>query len=139
MNVDAINPETSKFTGWLAVFSIVALMTCNPSFADSAGVLNVQPKKCVVLRKGLKCYKKIRITFKMPEKGDYCIRLGQSNSPLKCWINSEEGKLSYVFNAENSVNIYLIRDDDVVIEENQFTVAWVYNKRRRTRNHWKLF
>lgn len=139
MNADIIKVGAIRRTGWIIVFAIFILIACNRSIAEEAATVTVQPKKCAVLQKGKKCYKKIKISFKAPIKDDYCLRIDREKSPLKCWKTSTEGEVTYLFNDNSSVRIYLHQGDDVVIAESEFTIAWVYSKRRRSRNHWRLF
>ena len=139
MKLNFILPIVSRLISYLAVFSTVVLIAHNPAYADDTAKLTLQPKKCAVLRKGKKCYKNIKISFSAVKKGDYCLRTNYDRSPLKCWKNSVDGKLSYDFKSESSVQFYLYQGTDVVIAESEFTVAWVYSNRRRNRNHWRLF
>lgn len=138
MSADAMKTGAARWLVWV-VFSIFFLVACNQSFAEDAATVTVKPKKCAVLQKGKKCYKKIRISFKAPVEGDYCLRIDRERSPLKCWKTTTEGEITYLFNDKSSMRIYLYQGDDVVIAESEFAIAWVYNNRRRSRKHWRLF
>lgn len=124
---------------WIAALPMIAAAGIKQSAADDNVALSVQPKKCVALRKGQKCYQKVKITFRAPGRGDYCLHISSREAPLACWQKVGEGYLDYVFNSDSSVQFLLYKDTDKLISESQFTVAWVYNNRSRRRSNWRLF
>jgi len=125
----------------LRFMSIVLLVNIpsGQSVASDFPNLVVKPKKCVALRKGQICYQKINISFNTEGKGDYCIHLNNNESPIKCWKDSDRGKLNFNFESDASGQLKLLDSSGETLASSPITVAWVYKNRTRRRSSWRLF
>ncbi len=124
---------------FLLAFSINPAFAQEPQVTGESVVLQVQPNKCIALRKGKRCYQKLNISFKASNSADYCLHANERGAPLTCWKNAFDGKLSYVFNSNESVRFVLFQNSGESVAETVFTVAWVYGSSSRKRNGWRLF
>jgi len=125
----------------LRLISIALLVNIpsGQSVADDSPILVAKPKKCVALRKGQICYQTIRVSFSTKHKGDYCIQLNNNEQPIKCWADSDRGRLSFEFESDESGQLRLLNKSGEILATSPITIAWVYKSRSRRRSSWRLF
>ncbi len=120
----------------LVVFFTSFLMH-KSSLADET-LLTVKPEKCVALRKGQVCYQRLRLQFKTPLNGDYCLLASDQATPLRCWRAVSQGRHDYQLASDSAIEFTLTNSDNEPLTKAQVTIAWVY-KKSRTRSKWRLF
>ena len=109
--------------------------------------LLLNPSRCVALHQGQVCYQTVKLHWKTPLVGNYCVYQSpkdQSPStqdqPLNCWRNAAEGVFIFEFAGDSSTSIGLINgDDNTLVLEAIFEVAWVYKSNSRRKSHWRIF
>lgn len=122
---------------------------------SESGELTTTPDKCVSLRKGQVCYQRIRLDWRAPVLGSYCIVADTHSAPLKCWEKANSGHVQYSFESARNVHfsLYSARTDAAnspadsedktgkgkAIANSLVSVAWVYNSTTRRRTSWRLF
>lgn len=125
-------------------------LCCSSVTHAQSDALTVKPDKCVSLRKGQVCYQRINISWDTDKKGHYCILASDQKSPIRCWNNKSNGKLSYSLESTENIKFDLITKQpetdnknlltlDQLIATATVTIAWVYNTKSRNRTTWRLF
>lgn len=124
----------------LVIFSTL-FISMNKVNADSMNNrLTIEPQKCVALRQGSVCYQSLRINWSTSTKGNYCLYLLNNHSPLKCWLNTTNGKAHVEFESNKNLT-YLLKkqDSEEILSSTTIEVKWVYNKKRELRKGWRIF
>lgn len=119
--------------------SLILLLSAGASAADEAQ-LEVRPGNCVSLRQGLVCYQRIRLSWRAPSAGDYCLLADDNGAPIKCWSNARSGDALYSLEAKTDQQFHLaLRDNATPLASASVTVSWVYKSKSRRRRSWRLF
>ncbi len=124
------------------VLGLAALLSSTYCFsADTGGVLlAVKPKKCIALHKGQTCYQKLKFTWSLPKKGQFCLHQYQVNRPVICWANNDLQAYKVQFESNKSER-YQIRHEgsSVVLAEVKVRLATVYKQGKKSYSGWRLF
>jgi len=96
--------------------------------------------RCVALRKGQTCYKKITLQWHAPQAGNYCVYDSQSNKPLQCWQQQTAGDLVLKFESQQDIDYELRRENnDSPLAEFLIKVSWVYEPKPDRSTDVRLF
>lgn len=102
--------------------------------------LSISPQQCIALREGQVCYQNVIIEWQTKQPGDFCLYVNSNSTSLRCWNNSNTGRLAFDFQSQQSVT-YRLRapNSDIDLATAQIIVAWVYGNKKRRRASWRLF
>jgi len=100
--------------------------------------LKVQPQRCVTLRRGQRCYLKLKMDWSSSEPINVCF-FSDSHEVRACWENAVQGE----FRKE----VYLLDSTEWVLQDAMgrrfgdvtVEVSSSYNRRRRGWRGWRLF
>lgn len=106
--------------------------------ADEPTKLNAKPGRCVALRQGQNCYQKIKFTWNVTKTGYYCLYQVSHDVPLACWEDQNLKSLTFAFESTES-ETFVLKLDDLVIDETNVNVSWVYKSSKRVSTGWRLF
>ena len=102
--------------------------------------LDVEPNRCVALRRGSTCYQDVSISWQASVAENYCLYVNRNAAPLKCWSNSKAGSFEYELAAQARV-IYSLKQQsserELAIQN--VDIAWVYKKSKRVQSTWRMF
>ncbi len=102
--------------------------------------LSLKPARCVALHEGQRCYQTVSITWHTAIKETLCIYQQNVSEPLTCWDNQDSGTMKIDFEESSTTTFYLQRmQDNKVLSEVAFEVAWVYDTRSHRDSHWRIF
>lgn len=117
---------------------LVMAMVFSTEIAAQEAVLEVNPKKCIALRKGQVCYQTVKIQFDNPSNSDFCLVMNELPEPLQCWSDSRKAEYSYRIASDSDVEFRMIDRQEQTIATARVSIAWVY-KQTRKRYRWRLF
>lgn len=131
------------------IIALLLLIAAGPVRADdlpkgakvnaiSASLL-LTPARCVALHQGQMCYQRVQISWSSSKTGNYCVYQQEREKALHCWQQQSEATLEIEFAADRSSLVQLKNDQQQVVAEATFEVAWVYNANTRRKTHWRLF
>jgi hypothetical protein len=136
--------------GFTIVFTLVLFMlTYRPIVVKAnehqdkakleATTLTAQPKQCVTLRQGRKCFANIHLQWKTPSKQNICLFQAGQQQKIKCWQNHDNAEMIIEFESNESINYQLRRlTDNKIIAQTQIKVSWLHKGSARKRR-WRLF
>ena len=99
--------------------------------------LTLNPQKCVSLRQGQTCYLDIDLSWSAKSQGDYCLFASNSDTPLKCWQQSQQGHYKAEF-SNNENTLFYLKSQQKTLAQVELKMAWVY-KRKRSSISWRVF
>ena len=121
----------------------VALGTSTVAADDSGAqtaLISVKPGKCVALKRGNVCYQTIVLEWRAPDTADYCVYPEHRLAPLRCWTQSQLGRLRFEFASADSLRFELRKlGEPNPLAEAEVEVRWVYKRRRDRSFGWRLF
>jgi len=121
----------------MVVTATMALHFSGQVMADP--IISVKPGKCVSLRKGQTCFQRLRVSFRLDDPGNYCLFANTQVEPLRCFKEAKEGVIPYAFESKKPIEFTLRDARSKILASSVVKVAWVYQKKSRTRNRWRLF
>jgi hypothetical protein len=92
---------------------ILLLVSTPPLLATTTDYgLTVSPEKCFVVNQTKQCKLSVKLDWRTPSNGEYCIFVSNSSSALHCWKKQNIGSLVHlvesrsdlVFELKSSVN-----------------------------------
>ena len=135
-----LNTE-NKILKWLTLS--VSLSLCGATAVSAKEYkesLTLEPKQCVALTQGQQCYVDVSLTWRSPERGNYCLFSTQQSKPLICWTGESTGRFSQEFESDKNV-VYTLRlqgsDRDRATQ--LLKVTWVHQKKGQPRLRWRIF
>ena len=103
-------------------------------------IIIATPNQCVALNRGQVCYQDVTLVWRSRKVGDFCVGSSQTQTPLQCWQNQQEGEMALEVKATESVRFTLnTQEDNTQLAEALMRVAWVYQQKRRKLASWRLF
>lgn len=108
-------------------------------FESNQPLFELSPSKCVALNEGRTCFADVSFIFRLPAKGEYCLReLGQV-TPIGCWKAVETVNYLHSFANSSSTTYELIdRLKGDVLATQTIEVNWVHKIQTKKRR-WRLF
>ncbi|MBU3004477.1 DUF3019 domain-containing protein [Paraglaciecola arctica] len=127
--------------------SLVCLLSMNRHvWADSTisttekNQLLIEPNTCVSLHMNQACFVNLKMRWRTTKPNNYCLYASTQESPLKCWVASNQGIYTQQFTTDKTAYFYLkLQQNDLVIAESELKVSWVYKKQQKSRLTWRLF
>lgn len=127
--------------------SLVCLLSLNRHvLADSSAPatekdqLLIEPNTCVSLHMNQACFVNLKMSWRTTKHNNYCLYSSTQETPLKCWVASNQGIYTQQFGTDKTAYFYLkLQQNDLVIAESQLKVSWVYKKQQKSRLTWRLF
>lgn len=107
---------------------------------EGTSELTFKPRQCVVMYRGQVCYKRVKISWALPNQGRYCLFKLNTTEPLACTEGSE--LLRYTDDFSSATNVqYQVREavTQNVVADSVYSVAWVYRATRKSTSGWRLF
>lgn len=102
--------------------------------------LLLSPQRCISLHKGQTCFQEVRVSWRTPLMGRYCLLINTQEAPLRCWHGNEVIELDYVFEGTESLSFQIkSQQDGAVVASRLFEVSWVYRSSRSKNSTWRLF
>ncbi|MEP1444919.1 MAG: DUF3019 domain-containing protein [Paraglaciecola sp.] len=102
--------------------------------------LQIQPNTCVSLHINQACFVNLKMSWRTAKPNNYCLYSSAQDSPLKCWVASNQGVFTQQFSTDNTLHFYLkLEKSSVVIAASALEVSWVYKKQQKSRLSWRLF
>jgi len=100
--------------------------------------LSVQPQRCVTLRRGQRCYLKLKMAWSSKEPISACF-YSESHDAGACWENALRGELKR--------EVYLLDSTEWILQDTRgrtlgdvtVEVSSNYNRKRRSWRGWRLF
>ena len=106
---------------------------------DNAYDLEANSNRCVALRQGQTCYKKIKLQWRAPQTDNYCLYQRQNNNQIHCWQQQSEGEFELELESKQDTTYVLRRDNESVnLAEFTITLSWVYAPKQQS-SGWRLF
>lgn len=131
----------SGFSLSVVLLTIFFTYTLHTYAQDSTGFyLKSNTHRCVALRQGQTCYKKIQLQWQALQSGNYCLLNRENNTTLQCWHQESGGEIATEF--ESGVDVsYVLRNEngDEDLAEVVIKVSWVYEPKPDKANGWRLF
>ena len=119
------------------MLTLALALTSEPSL-DGVN-LTPKPSSCVSLHQGRECFATIELTWQTPQVEDYCLFVETSNQPLKCWKQSNRGRIEFDFESAKSLAFHLKGGpQQVKVAQTKVSVGWVYNSSNKKRR-WRIF
>jgi hypothetical protein len=74
-------------------------------------VFRATPKRCVLKHNSSICRTEIKLAWSAGSLASYCISRSSIDEAIKCWHNSIEGSISYLFISRKDITFRLINSD----------------------------
>jgi hypothetical protein len=96
--------------------------------------------RCVALRQGQTCYKKIHLQWTAQQTGNYCLVELQTNITIQCWQQQSQAEVDIEFESTQDLTYVLRRENDSVnLAETVVKLSWVYEPKPNRSSGWRLF
>lgn len=100
----------------------------------------IKPDKCISNFKGQDCNKRINLFWDLNQKAEYCLFRSSSKAPIVCWKNMSLRRYTLRFKSSRDETFSIRRsDNDELVAEFEFTVAWVYRSGKNSFFGWRVF
>lgn len=124
---------------------LLAAVTAFLSFAavaeqDNKAKLTVKPNRCISLHQGQVCYQQVKLSWRTPVDGQYCLYVEQNEAALTCWQGAAQTEYHYTFEGSEST-YFEIRPygETRVLGRVKLQLASVYKTSTRSHSKWRLF
>lgn len=127
-------------SGWRLIGLLLSFAVPVYSQTNADYVLESDAKRCVALRQGQTCYKKVKLRWRAPNSGNYCVYVAGSNTPLQCWQQQLSNEMTVDFESGEDT-VYVLRQENTSNNLAEFTisVSWVYEPQQDSSSNWRLF
>ena len=75
-------------------------------------VFRATPKRCILRHNSSICRTEIKLDWSTDSLASYCISRSSIDEAIKCWSNSIEGSLSYLFISRKDITFRLINSEN---------------------------
>lgn len=128
----------------LALLLSLSVTLIERAFAETSAELTLKPDRCVAMNEGQTCYQTLAVSWQSEKAGDYCLFEDGIQQPIVCWQNAVTGKAKLEFAAEGNTTYQLLlkampEQEQVLMDEKEVIVTWVYSKTKKRKNSWRLF
>jgi len=102
--------------------------------------LQAMPTICVTRDSEEVCTMQLEIRWRGPTTNTVCLHGADSNVPLRCWQDKDEGQVNLAFRSANDVTLQLLSADGLVLRQVSISVVSrdVRDTRRRRRHVWSI-
>ena len=124
---------------WIALSVALVLLWTTESRADDNGFW-IKPDQCISNFKGQDCNKRIVLSWSFDANAEHCLFRSSKKAPVVCWENMSLKRYTLQFKSSRNETFFIRRtDNDELVAEIEFTVAWVYRSGRKSFFGWRVF
>lgn len=140
MNFLIKNKQYIKYLIFILITSSLYLVAFGLAAEQPTNGLIINPKQCVALHQGKKCYVDIQISWTTQQQSNYCLFSSLQNEALKCWSQQSSGTFKQEVVANENVQFYLKKQaNNTILQSTELEMKWVYQKNAKPRSYWRAF